>query len=68
MLISQNTAANTEYHRPVSPDQRFECSVFPARQVTLQELTVCEAGAQQSSPSEMPKYLGDRHVITFGGW
>jgi hypothetical protein len=68
MVIPQDTATNTQYHRSVSPDQRFECSRFLASEVALQELAVGQIGAQQSSPTEMPKYLGDCHVITFRGW
>jgi hypothetical protein len=44
MLIPQDTAADAQDHRPVPSDQRFECSVFPAREVVLQKLPVCQIG------------------------
>ena len=53
MVIAEHTLANTQHHRSVSSYQCFEGSVFSARQVAFQQLSVRHAAAvaQEGGPA-----------------
>src|SRR5438876_762784 len=57
-LVAQDSPTHTENHRPMPVDQRFNGSLFPLSEISLQQFTVRQAHPvlTELRPAKMPNH------------